>query len=167
MKEIAVEGGIGAQHDDPLPGAHVGMSVDPPEDAGAHERGAAIRSIGAGDPRLVENPARTPTDATRYRGARAPLGLRSTGCRSILSWFTTPSHADAAQNIELKRPAPELLWHYRESVVGEFYGGLTMKLKMIAHVLRRSSGLHDAAAYMTLMGRKYDPAAKMRPVATV
>jgi radical SAM superfamily enzyme YgiQ (UPF0313 family) len=76
-------------------------------------------------------------------------------------------NADAAQNIELKRPAPELLWHYRESVVGEFYGGLAMKLKMIAHVLRRSSGFHDAAAYMTLMGRKYDPAAKMRPVATV
>jgi hypothetical protein len=41
-----------------------------------------------------------------------------------------------------------------------------MKLKMIGHVMRRSGGLHDAAAYLTLMGRKYDPAAKMRPVAT-
>jgi radical SAM superfamily enzyme YgiQ (UPF0313 family) len=75
-------------------------------------------------------------------------------------------NADAAQNIELKRPAPDWLWRYRERVVGEFYGGPAMKLKMIGHVLRRSGGLHDAVAYMTLMGRKYDPASKMRPVAS-
>jgi len=75
-------------------------------------------------------------------------------------------NVDAALNIELQRLAPDWLSHYRESVIAEFYSGLAMKLKMIGHVLRRSSGLHDAAAYMTLMGRKYDPAAKMRPVAT-
>jgi radical SAM superfamily enzyme YgiQ (UPF0313 family) len=75
-------------------------------------------------------------------------------------------NVDAALNIELQRLAPDWLSRYRESVIAEFYSGLAMKLKMIGHVMRRSSGLHDAAAYMTLMGRKYDPAAKMRPFAT-
>jgi hypothetical protein len=45
-------------------------------------------------------------------------------------------------------------------MVDQFYGGLGMKLKMIAHVVRRSRSLHDVAAYMTLMGRKFDPATK-------
>jgi hypothetical protein len=75
-------------------------------------------------------------------------------------------NTDAAQNIELERPSPDWLWQYREKVIGEFYSGVAMKVKMIAHVVRRSTGLHDAAAYLTLMGRKYDPAVKVRPVAT-
>ena len=76
-------------------------------------------------------------------------------------------NADLAQTIELKRPKPEWLWHYRERVVGEFYGGLSMKLQMLRHVVRRSSNLHDVAAYLTLMGRKYDTTAKKRVVAAV
>jgi hypothetical protein len=39
-----------------------------------------------------------------------------------------------------------------------------MKVKMLAHVVRRSSSLQDVAAYLTLMGRKYDPGSKARPV---
>lgn len=76
-------------------------------------------------------------------------------------------NADAAQNIELKRPSPDWLWHYRESVVGQFYDGIPMKLRMLQHVVRRSSSLHDVAAYLTLMGRKYDTSSKRRPVAVL
>ena len=72
-------------------------------------------------------------------------------------------NADAAQTIKMERPDAEALWHYRENIVNEFYGGLGMKMKMVAHVLRRSRSLHDVAAYMTLMGRKFDPASKTRP----
>jgi radical SAM superfamily enzyme YgiQ (UPF0313 family) len=71
-------------------------------------------------------------------------------------------NADAAQTIQLERPDAELLWRYREEMVDQFYGGLGMKLKMIAHVVRRSRSLHDVAAYMTLLGRKFDPATKTR-----
>jgi hypothetical protein len=76
-------------------------------------------------------------------------------------------NADAAQNIELKRPPAEWLWKYRESVVGQFYDGIPMKLQMLKHVVRRSRSLHDVAAYLTLMGRKYDTSSKKRPVAVV
>jgi radical SAM superfamily enzyme YgiQ (UPF0313 family) len=72
-------------------------------------------------------------------------------------------NADAAQTIKMERPDAEALWQYRENIVNEFYGGLAMKAKMVAHVVRRSSSLHDVAAYMTLMGRKFDPATKTRP----
>lgn len=72
-------------------------------------------------------------------------------------------NADAAQTIKMERPDADALWHYREQMVDEFYGGLGMKLKMVAHVVRRSSSLHDVAAYMTLMGRKFDPDTKTRP----
>ncbi len=75
-------------------------------------------------------------------------------------------NADLAQNIQLKRPDPQWLWGYRERVVGEFYAGLPMKLKMLNHVVRRSSTLHDVAAYLTLMGRKFDTSSKERTVAT-
>ena len=71
-------------------------------------------------------------------------------------------NADAAQTIEMKRPDAALLWDYRERVVGDFYDGVFMKVKMLAHVVRRSSSLHDVAAYLTLMGRKYDPGSKAR-----
>ena len=72
-------------------------------------------------------------------------------------------NADAAQTIKMERPDAEALWLYRENIVNEFYGGLGMKAKMVTHVVRRSSSLHDFAAYMTLMGRKFDPATKTRP----
>lgn len=72
-------------------------------------------------------------------------------------------NADAAQTIKMERPDADALWHYRENIVNEFYGGLGMKAKMVTHVVRRSSSLHDFAAYMTLMGRKFDPATKTRP----
>jgi radical SAM superfamily enzyme YgiQ (UPF0313 family) len=72
-------------------------------------------------------------------------------------------NADAAQTIKMERPDADALWHYRENIVNEFYGGVGMKVKMVAHVVRRSSSLHDVAAYMTLMGRKFDPATKTRP----
>jgi radical SAM superfamily enzyme YgiQ (UPF0313 family) len=76
-------------------------------------------------------------------------------------------NADLAQTIELKRPAPEWLWKYRERVVGEFYGGIRVKLRMLKHVVRRSGSFHDVAAYLTLMGRKYDTSSKKRPVAAL
>jgi radical SAM superfamily enzyme YgiQ (UPF0313 family) len=72
-------------------------------------------------------------------------------------------NADAAQTIKMERPDADALWHYRENIVNEFYGGLGMKAKMVTHVVRRSRSLHDFAAYMTLMGRKFDPATKTRP----
>ena len=75
-------------------------------------------------------------------------------------------NADAAQTIKMERPDAEALWHYREQMVDEFYAGLGMKMKMVAHVVRRSRSLHDVAAYMTLMGRKFDPATKTRPRAS-
>ncbi len=62
----------------------------------------------------------------------------------------------------MKRPDAALLWSYRERVVGDFYDGVMMKVKMLAHVVRRSSSLQDVAAYLTLMGRKYDPGSKAR-----
>ena len=72
-------------------------------------------------------------------------------------------NADAAQTIKMERPDADALWQYRENIVNEFYGGIGMKVKMVAHVMRRSRSLHDVAAYMTLMGRKFDPATKTRP----
>ena len=64
------------------------------------------------------------------------------------------------------RPAA-WLWHYRERVVDEFYAGLSMKMRMLLHVVRRSGSLHDFAAYLTLMGRKFDTSSKKRPVAAL
>ena len=141
----------------------VPTSAGPPADPSA----PAIRDIVARVLAAYPNP-----DATRYieepeRRFWSEVYKLPDAAQILIMQSYDAFNADAAQNIELKRPAPELLWRYRESVVGEFYGGLSMKLKMILHVLRRSGGLHDAAAYMTLMGRKYDPAAKMRPLATL
>jgi len=76
-------------------------------------------------------------------------------------------NADSAHEIDLKREDPEFLWNYREGVVGSFYSGLRMKLRMIAHVFHRSSNLQDIAAYLTLLGRKYDPEEKARAAATI
>jgi len=73
-------------------------------------------------------------------------------------------NADAAHKIDMGRPDPQFLWHYREEVVSDFYSGLGMKLKMLKHVFKRSSSLPDIAAYLTLMGRKLDPGAKVRTV---
>jgi len=73
-------------------------------------------------------------------------------------------NADSAHNIVLDRPAPELLWAYRESVVDDFYGSSRMKARMVQHVMRRSGNLQDFAAYLTLMGRKYEPETKLRAV---
>jgi hypothetical protein len=74
-------------------------------------------------------------------------------------------NADAAHNIILKRPPPERLWEYRESVVDDFYGSTRMKRRMLRHVFERSSSPQDVAAYLTLLGRKYSPVAKARPAA--
>jgi radical SAM superfamily enzyme YgiQ (UPF0313 family) len=71
-------------------------------------------------------------------------------------------NADAAHSIDLDRPDEQHLWDYREGLVSDFYSGLKIKLKMLKHVLHRSGSLQDAAAYLTLLGRKYDPAEKMR-----
>jgi len=76
-------------------------------------------------------------------------------------------NADLAQTIELNRPKPEWLWNYRERVVSEFYSGIPMKLQMLKHVVRRSGSFHDVAAYLTLMGRKYDTSSKKRPAAAL
>jgi radical SAM superfamily enzyme YgiQ (UPF0313 family) len=73
-------------------------------------------------------------------------------------------NADGAQHLVLKRDGADALWAYREKVVGGFYDGLPMKMKMIKHVVKRSSSLHDMAAYLTLLGRKYDTDAKTRRV---
>ena len=76
-------------------------------------------------------------------------------------------NADLAQTIELKRPPAAWLWNYRERVVGGFYAGLSMKLRMLMHVARRSGSFHDFAAYLTLMGRKFDTSSKKRPAAAL
>jgi radical SAM superfamily enzyme YgiQ (UPF0313 family) len=69
-------------------------------------------------------------------------------------------NADAAHTIDIDRPDPNALWSFREGVVADFYAGLRMKFRMIAHVLHRSSSLQDVTAYLTLLGRKYDPSEK-------
>jgi hypothetical protein len=71
-------------------------------------------------------------------------------------------NADAAHRIDLKRPDPEYLWAYRQGTVEDFYSGVSMKLKMLKHIVHRSGSLHDAAACLTLFGRKYDPRQKVR-----
>ena len=72
-------------------------------------------------------------------------------------------NADAAHTIDLDRADQEFLGQYREQVVSDFYRGLSMKVRMIKHVFHRSSSLEDVAAYLTLLGRKYDPSQKERP----
>jgi radical SAM superfamily enzyme YgiQ (UPF0313 family) len=74
-------------------------------------------------------------------------------------------NADLAQTIELKRPPASWLWEYRERVIGDFYSGAAMKLRMLKHVFGRSSNLRDVAAYLTLMGRKFDTSSKERALA--
>jgi radical SAM superfamily enzyme YgiQ (UPF0313 family) len=69
-------------------------------------------------------------------------------------------NADSSHTIDIDRSDPDALWRYRERVVEDFYGGIGMKLRMLKHVVKRSSSLHDIAAYLTLLGRKYDPSAK-------
>lgn len=69
---------------------------------------------------------------------------------------------DASQDIVLKRPAPALLKAYRTGVVGQFYGNRRAKLRMLRHVVYRSSSFQDIAAYLTLLSRKYEPETKVR-----
>ncbi len=108
-------------------------------------------------------------DATRYQEApekrfwEAVYRLNRTAQLLIMQSYDA-FNADAAQTIELDRPDADALWLYRESVVDEFYSGIKMKAKMVAHVVRRSSSPQDVAAYLTLMGRKFDPSAKKRTV---
>ncbi|MFK7985351.1 MAG: radical SAM protein [Sandaracinaceae bacterium] len=71
-------------------------------------------------------------------------------------------NADAAHELDLDRPDAQTLWDYREAVVSEFYAGLDVKTRMLRHVWARSGNLRDAAAYLTLMGRKLAPAVKTR-----
>lgn len=73
---------------------------------------------------------------------------------------------DASQDIVLKRPAPELLKQYRTGVVDQFYGNRRAKLRMLRHVVYRSSSFQDVAAYLTLLSRKYEPETKSRGNAT-
>jgi len=74
-------------------------------------------------------------------------------------------NADAAHKIDLERPDRDFLWSFREGVVIDFYAGLSMKVRMVMHVLHRSGSLQDVAAYLTLMGRKYDPTGR-QPVSS-
>ncbi|HKQ62711.1 MAG TPA: radical SAM protein [Candidatus Polarisedimenticolaceae bacterium] len=69
-------------------------------------------------------------------------------------------NADAAHTIDLKRPDPAFLWSFRERVVDRFYSGARMKLRMLKHVVHRSSSPQDVFAYLTLMARKYAPEEK-------
>ncbi len=110
-------------------------------------------------------------EATRYKDAPeqrfwAEAYRLSDHAQILIMQSYDAFNADLAQTIELKRPKPEWLWKYRERVVGEFYNGIPMKLQMLKHIVRRSSSFHDFAAYLTLMGRKYDTSSKQRPIAT-
>ncbi|HMH54428.1 MAG TPA: radical SAM protein [Candidatus Acidoferrum sp.] len=69
-------------------------------------------------------------------------------------------NADAAHTIGLKRPDPEFLWSFRERVVARFYAGTGMKLRMLKHVVHRSTSPQDVFAYLTLLARKYAPEEK-------
>lgn len=111
-------------------------------------------------------------DATRYkeepeRRFWAEVYRLSDHAQILIMQSYDAFNADLAQTIELTRPSPSWLWQYRERVVGEFYEGLAMKVQMLKHVVRRSSSLHDVAAYLTLMGRKYDTTSKQRPAAAL
>lgn len=111
-------------------------------------------------------------DATRYREEPeqrfwAEAYRLSDRAQILIMQSYDAFNADLAQTIELKRPKPEWLWNYRERVVGEFYSGIPMMLQMLKHVVRRSGSLHDVAAYLTLMGRKYDTSSKKRPIAVL
>jgi radical SAM superfamily enzyme YgiQ (UPF0313 family) len=107
-------------------------------------------------------------DATRYTEApeaefwREVYRLSDEAQVLVMQSFDA-FNADEAHTIDLGRPSQEALWHYRESVVTEFYAGFRMKLRMLKHVVLRSRSLQDISAYLTLMARKYDPAGKHRP----
>lgn len=111
-------------------------------------------------------------DATRYREEpevefwKAVYKLPDLNQIAIMQSYDA-FNADAAHEIDLERPDREFLWEFRESVVSEFYGSSSMKFRMLKHVVKRSSGLQDVAAYLTLLGRKLVPTAKVRPVANV
>jgi radical SAM superfamily enzyme YgiQ (UPF0313 family) len=136
------------------------LSVVPPDDPEA----PAIRAV---ERRILA--MYRDQDATRYKEEpeqrfwEEVYNLPDTAQMLIMQSYDA-FNADAAQTIEMKRPDAALLWSYRERVVGDFYDGVFMKLKMLAHVVRRSSSLQDVAAYLTLMGRKYDPGSKARPI---
>jgi radical SAM superfamily enzyme YgiQ (UPF0313 family) len=109
-------------------------------------------------------------DATRYSEEPEAefwkaIYLLSDSAQILIMQAYDSFNADAAHTIDLERPSPEFLWHYREDVVSDFYSGLAMKYRMIRHVVQRSSSLQDVAAYLTLMGRKYEPSEKLRPAA--
>jgi len=104
-------------------------------------------------------------DATRYRPEPEEQFWKeiyrlSDGAQILVMQSFDAFNADSAHMIDLKRPDPEFLWNYREQVVSEFYDGISMKLRMLLHVLRRSRSPQDVFAYLTLMGRKYDPETK-------
>ncbi len=127
-----------------------------------HPEAPTIRSIEARV--LAEFPDE---DATRYneqperRFWEEVYRLNRTAQTLIMQSYDA-FNADAAQTIKLDRPDADALWSYRERVVDEFYGGIRMKAKMVGHVVRRSGSMHDVAAYLTLMGRKFDVKSKAR-----
>lgn len=111
-------------------------------------------------------------EATRYdEGPEASFWLEIYRLPDDVQMLVMQSYdsfnVDAAYKIKLKRLDPSYLWDYRESVLDDFYKGLSMKLRMLRHVVRRSSSLPDFAAYLTLMGRKYDTTEKQRVGATI
>ena len=74
-------------------------------------------------------------------------------------------NADAAQTIKMERPDAEALWHYRENIVNEFYGGLGMKAedggprRAPQQQPARRRGVHDADGAQVRSGHQ-DPAGR-------
>jgi anaerobic magnesium-protoporphyrin IX monomethyl ester cyclase len=139
-----------------------------------------LSAIPAGDPEskaILEIEARIlaaypDLEKTRYREEPEQCFWAEAYCLSdraqiLIMQSYDAFNADLAQNIELKRAEPAWLWNFRERAVGQFYDGIKMKLQMLKHVVHRSSTPHDVAAYLTLMGRKFDTSSKTRPVASV
>ena len=87
-------------------------------------------SGGASDPRIEARVLAAVPRRKRHalpRGAgEALLGSRSTAsgsAQTLIMQSYDAFNADAAQTIKLERPDADALWHYRERVVDEFYGG--------------------------------------------
>jgi hypothetical protein len=107
-------------------------------------------------------------EATRYNEEPETLFWRevyklSDATQILIMQSYDDFNADAAHKIDLNRPSPDHLWSFREEAVEDFYGNTRMKLKMLKHVFHRSSNFQDIAAYLTLLGRKYEPDEKARP----
>ena len=107
----------------------------------------------------------------RLAGGLLALGLGADIVADIRKSLEHPDQLSYFQLTPARKPTlKRKITQLRESGVTMLIGtdsGIPMKFQMLKHVVKRSSSLHDVAAYLTLMGRKYDTSSKKRPVAAL